>query len=124
MRDEKGRYATGTGERGESSLYQGEVPSKGMIFMGCQHGGVKAVRSVGSMLSGVDGLPDRVPHSECHEGASCCSLRRYRVIALSLRSSINICVQSDITCLNNKTLRQANPLATNTRQPNVCTEIV
>ena len=39
MRDEKGRYATGTGERGESSLYQGEVPSKGMVFMGCQHGG-------------------------------------------------------------------------------------
>ena len=45
------------------------------------------------------------------------------VIALSLRTSINVCVQSNITCLN-ETLHQANPLATNARQPNVCTEIV
>ena len=85
-----------------------------------------AKRAGFAMLSGVDGAPDRVPHSEGHEGASCCSLRRYRVIALSLRSSTNVqrsTSQSNITCLN-KTLRQANPLATNTRQPNVCTEIV
>ncbi len=48
--------------------------------------------------------------------------RRYRVIVLSLRSSINICVRSNITCLN-ETSRQANPLATNARQSNVCAEI-